>query len=258
LKLLFSSPILFQMTTAPSLGLAFLMGMLSFLTPCVLPLVPAYISFISGYSVGELRSQERDKDVTFKVLVSAIFFVLGFSLIFVLLGASASVLGQVMARFKPILVRLAGLVVIFFGLQLAGIIKFLPLLKERRYQGEIRAVGPAKAFIFGLAFAFGWTPCIGPILGSILMLAINQGEVLRGTILLAGYSLGLAIPFLLTAVLIDRFFQFSSRIKKHFRKIELAGGIILILVGLLMVINRFDLLKYYLERILPSSILKWG
>ena len=246
------------MNPAPSIAISFLMGFLSFLTPCVLPLVPAYISFISGYSVAELRKGELGREAGFKVFISALFFVLGFSAVFVLLGLGAGALGQLLARIKPVLMRIGGLVVIFFGLQLAGVFKLMPLLRERRYQGEIRSRGMARAFLLGLAFAFGWSPCVGPILGSILMLAVSKDTMIQGAILLATYSAGLAVPFLLTALLLDRFFRIFKRIQTHFHKIEITAGVILILIGLLMVIGRFDLLKYYLEKILPETFLKWG
>jgi len=238
--------------------LALVMGMVSFLTPCVLPLVPAYISFISGHSVAELRSEQKSAGVTASVLVASVFFVLGFSVVFILLGAAAGGLGHILVRLKPVLIRVAGALIIFFGLQLSGVLKFMPLLKERRFQGEIKSAGPIKAFIFGLAFAFGWSPCLGPILGSILALAANQATMFYGIGLLAAYSIGLAIPFLLTAFLIDYFFKFSSRVKPYSQAIEIAAGVILIAVGVLMMINRFEVLKYYLLKVLPKSISRLG
>ncbi len=246
------------MTQVPSLALAFFMGMVTFLTPCILPLVPAYISFISGHSLAELNTPERSEKVAASVLITAVFFVLGFSLIFLMMGAAAGALGHELAALKPILIRVGGVIVIFFGLQLAGVFQLMPLLKEKRFHGEIKAVGPLKAFLFGLAFAFGWSPCIGPILTSILAIAVNQNTMLKGIFLLLAYSLGMAIPFLLTAVLVERFFSFFNKIKPHFRKIEIAGGVILILAGLLMLIDRFGELKYYLEQVLPQSLMRLG
>ncbi len=238
--------------------LAFAMGMVTFLTPCLLPLVPAYISFISGHSLAELQSSERTGKVSRSVLVTAIFFVLGFSVIFLILGAMAGALGQVLISLKPILIRVGGALVILFGLQLLGLFQFLPLLREKRYQGEIKGTGPLKAFLFGLAFAFGWSPCIGPILASILVVAANQDTMLKGILLLLAYSLGMAVPFLLTAALVERFFSFFNRIKPHFRKIEIGAGTILILVGVLMMFDRYRWLKYYLEMILPESLRRLG
>ena len=230
------------------------MGMLSFLTPCVLPLVPAYISFISGHSVSELKVKGKNPRLAASVFIASIFFVLGFSTIFILLGAAAGELGHVVYSAKAILTRVAGVLVIFFGLQLAGVFKLMPLMREKRYQGEIKAAGPARAFFFGLAFAFGWTPCIGPILASILAVAANQGTLVHGVLLLMAYSLGLAIPFLLTALLIEEFLKFSNKVKPYFRVIEVSGGIILIAVGVLMVINRFEVLRSVLMKILPAAI----
>ena len=238
--------------------MALVMGMVSFLTPCVLPLVPAYISFISGHSVTELKDEERSGKVTATVLVASLFFVLGFSVVFMMLGAAAGALGGVLAAAKPILIRVGGVLIILFGLQLAGVFKLMPLMREKRYQGEIKATGPARAFFFGLAFAFGWSPCIGPILGSILAIAANQGTWVEGVTLLVAYSAGLAIPFLLTALLIDQFFRFSTHIKQYFRPIEIGSGALLIAVGVLMVINRFGVLKYYALKILPDFINRLG
>lgn len=238
--------------------LAFTMGMLTFLSPCILPLVPAYISFISGQSLADIRSQEKNKRDSLSILLTAFFFTLGFSVVFLMMGIAAGALGQILVSIKPVLIRVGGALVILFGLQLAGVFKLMPLLKEIRYQGEIRATGMAKAFLFGLAFAFGWSPCVGPILASILVIAANQATLLKGMTLLAVYSMGLAIPFLLTAVLLERFFNFFDAVKNHFRKIEIAGGLILIAVGLLMVLNRYQWLKYYLEQILPESFRRLG
>lgn len=242
----------------PGYFLALVMGMVSFLTPCVLPLVPAYISFISGRSLSELRAEDKSGKLTASVLFAALFFVLGFSVVFVLMGAAAGELGHLMVRAKPVLVRVAGLLIIVFGLQLAGVFKLMPLLREKRYQGEIKGAGPIKAFLFGLAFAFGWSPCIGPILASILMIAANQDTMLKGMGLLAAYSLGMAIPFLLTAALVDQFLKFSNKIKPYFRAIEISAGAVLVAVGVLMVIDRFELLKVLLLKILPEQISRLG
>lgn len=239
---------------SPGFILALVMGMLSFLTPCVLPLVPAYISFISGHSVSELKTEGQNPKLAASVFLASIFFVLGFSVVFIMLGAAAGELGHFVYSARAILTRVAGVLVIFFGLQLAGVFNLMPLMREKRYQGQIKAAGPAKAFLFGLAFAFGWSPCIGPILASILAVAANQGTAMRGIFLLAVYSLGLAIPFLLTAVLIKQFLKFSNKIKPYFRAIEISGGVILIAVGVLMVINRFEMIKSVLMKILPAAI----
>jgi len=243
---------------SPGFLLALVMGMVSFLTPCVLPLVPAYISFISGHSLSELKAEHKSGKLTASVIFAALFFVLGFSVVFVLMGAAAGELGHLMVRLKPVLIRAAGLLIIVFGLQLAGAFKLMPLLKEKRYQGEIKGAGPVKAFLFGLAFAFGWSPCIGPILASILMIAANQDTMLKGMALLAAYSLGLAVPFLLTAALVDQFLKFSNKVKPYFRVIEISAGSILVAAGLLMVINRFELLKALFLKILPESISRMG
>lgn len=246
------------METGPGIGLAFIMGVFSFLTPCVLPLVPAYLSFISGYSLSEIRKEDKAHRLNLKLLLSALFFILGFSVIFVLLGITAGGLGLALVKIKPILVRLAGALVIFFGLQMMGIFQWLPLIREKRYQGQIPGAGLVKAFLFGLAFAFDWSPCIGPILAFILALAVREETMSQGILLLTFYSLGLAIPFLLSAILVEQFFRFFTRIKAHLRKIEIIAGLILVIAGGLMLIDRFDLLAYYLQRVLPEKFLKLG
>jgi cytochrome c-type biogenesis protein len=243
---------------SPGFFLALAMGMVSFLTPCVLPLVPAYISFISGHSLSELKAENKSGKLTASVLFAAVCFVLGFSVVFVLMGAAAGGIGHLLVNVRPILIRVAGLVIIVFGLQLAGVFKLMPLLREKRYQGEIKAAGPVKAFLFGLAFAFGWSPCIGPILGSILVIAANQDTMFKGIALLAAYSLGMAVPFLLTAVLVEQFLKFSNKVKPYFRAIEIGAGAILVAVGVLMVINRFEILKAFFLKILPQQISGMG
>ncbi len=220
---------------------ALLAGLASFVSPCVLPLVPAYLSFMSGVSLADMRGQERGSRRTGQVLLTSLAFVLGLSVVFVMLGAGASAIGQALQRWLPILARLGGVIVIVLGLHMAGIVRLPFLAYERRFQAGGKA-GLATAFVMGLAFAFGWTPCVGPILGGILVLA-TQEDVARGSLLLAAYSLGLGVPFLLAGLFLNAFFRFFDRLKHHFHKIEVASGIILILVGLLLVTNQFEWLS---------------
>ena len=224
---------------------AFLAGVLSFLSPCVLPLVPGYVSLISGASVEELQSSERR--VLGTVMLHSITFVLGFSVVFIALGAVATGVGQVVNEYHSLLSKIAGVVVIIFGLHLTGILKIKALYADKRMhdvKGSASAVG---SFAVGFAFAFGWTPCIGPILATILVLAGAQQTVWKGIVLLAVYSLGLAVPFLLTSLGVDRFLAFYSRFRKHLHTVEVLSGILLIAIGVLIFLNNLRLLSGYLS-----------
>jgi cytochrome c-type biogenesis protein len=224
---------------------AFLAGILSFLSPCVLPLVPGYVSLISGASVEELQTSERR--VLGTVMLHSITFVLGFSVVFIALGAVATGVGQVMNEYHSLLSKVAGIVVIIFGLHLTGILKIKALYADKRMhdvKGSASAVG---SFAVGFAFAFGWTPCIGPILATILVLAGAQGTVMKAIVLLAVYSLGLAVPFLLTSLGVDRFLVFYSRFRKHLHTVEVLSGILLIAIGVLIFLNNLRLLSGYLS-----------
>ncbi len=214
---------------------AFLAGLLSFLSPCILPLVPGYISFISGISLEDLnKNDNRDKQTLYRVLLGALFFILGFSVVFILLGASATFLGQFLQQYSDWFKRAGGIIIIVFGLHMMGIINIPFLNMQRKFQtnSEFSFNLFFTPFVIGFAFAFGWTPCIGPILATILLYAGTQDTVLKGMSLLAVYSLGLAVPFLFTALAVNKFYQISVQIKKYFRIIELIGGIMLILIGI--------------------------
>ena len=222
---------------------AFLAGLLSFLSPCVLPLVPGYVSLISGASVEELQTSERR--VLGTVMLHSVTFILGFSVVFIALGALATTVGQFANEYRGILTRVAGIVVIIFGLHLTGIFKIKALYADKRLhsvKGSATAIG---SFFVGFAFAFGWTPCIGPILAGILLLAETQNTVLKGTLLLAVYSLGLAVPFLLTSLGVDRFLSFYGRFRRHLHTVEVISGILLICVGVLIFLNNLRLLSGY-------------
>jgi cytochrome c-type biogenesis protein len=223
---------------------AFLAGILSFLSPCVLPLVPGYVSLISGASVEELQSSERRLLGT--VMLHSITFVLGFSVVFIALGAVATGVGQVVNEYHSLLSKVAGVIVIIFGLHLTGILKIKALYADKRMhdvKGSSSAIG---SFAVGFAFAFGWTPCIGPILATILVLASAQGTVMKGVVLLAVYSMGLAVPFLLTSLGVDRFLAFYGRFRKHLHTVEVLSGILLIAIGVLIFLNNLRLLSGYL------------
>jgi cytochrome c-type biogenesis protein len=244
--------------SAPGIFISFIAGVLSFLTPCVLPLVPGYISFMSKQSLKDLRSAKGIRRLNPHVLLTSLSFILGFSVVFIAFGAAASALGQTLASYKHILIRAGGVIIIILGLHVAGVFKLMSLYKEKRMTGPVEAGGPIRAFLLGLAFAFGWTPCIGPILGGILTLALSEDTLSRGVMLLVFYSAGLAVPFLLTAILIDEFFKVFNRIKNHFRKIEIGAGVLLVIMGLFMVLNQFELAIYYIQKILPEFLLRVG
>src|SRR5438128_5928253 len=216
------------------IAVAFIAGLISFLSPCVLPLVPGYISIVSGSSLEQLKAQ-KDTSLFRTVLTNSITFIIGFSITFVILGASATWLGQVLVSWRLLLDKIAGLVLIVFGVHVLGIVKINALYQDKRFHNVEKPRGAIGAFVLGLAFAFGWTPCIGPILAGILTIASTKQTVTDGMFLLAVYSAGLGIPFLLTSLALNKFLSFYVRFKKHFHAVEVASGALVIAVGLLMV-----------------------
>lgn len=226
-------------------------GFISFISPCVLPLVPAYISFISGVSMDELRNAERQQQMTLRLMVSSLLFIGGFTLVFVLLGATATFVGGFLLKNLGIISKVSGVVLIVFGLHVAGLIKIPFLNYEARFQTGNKPTSAIGAIFVGSAFAFGWTPCIGPILGGILAIAGSQQTVGQGMLLLLVYSLGLGIPFFLTAIATQRLLRAMNRVKKHFKTIELVSGGFLIVIGILMVFNLFTMLNSVLVRWFP-------
>jgi cytochrome c-type biogenesis protein len=233
------------MSTLPLPIAAFVAGLFSFLSPCVLPLVPGYVSLISGAGVEELKSQ--DSQVLRKVMLNSIGFILGFSIVFIALGAISTQVGQLMARYKSVLAQVAGVVIILFGLHLTGIFKIKALYTDARLHSIKGSSTWGGAFLIGFAFAFGWTPCVGPILAVILGFAAVQDSVFKGILLLAVYSLGLAVPFLMTALLMGRFMKFYSGFRRHMHAVEVASGALLIVLGALLVFGRFTIISNYLS-----------
>jgi cytochrome c-type biogenesis protein len=233
------------MLTLPLPVAAFFAGLVSFLSPCVLPLVPGYVSLISGVGVQELRSQESQS--LRKVMLNSVGFILGFSIVFIALGAISTGVGQLLAQYKSMLARLGGVVIVIFGFHLTGIFRINALYADKRLHNVKGGSTIVGAFLVGFAFAFGWTPCVGPILAVILGFAAAQDSVLAGIVLLAVYSMGLAIPFLLTALGIERFLKFYSRFRAHMRAVEVASGALLIALGVLLVFGRLTLLSNYLS-----------
>ena len=233
------------MTTLPLPIAAFFAGLISFLSPCVLPLVPGYVSLISGAGVEELKSAQGQ--LMRRVMVNSVGFILGFSVVFITLGAISTEIGQVAARYKHSLSIIAGVVIIIFGLHLTGIFKIKAFYTDARLHSVKGSSTILGAFVIGFAFAFGWTPCLGPILSAILVVASQEENVVRGIVLLTVYSLGLAVPFLLTSLLMERFLKFYSRFRSHMHALEIASGGLLIALGVLLVIGRFTLISSWLS-----------
>jgi cytochrome c-type biogenesis protein len=244
------------MVESPTFLAAFVAGVLSFISPCVLPLIPGYLSYISGLTLDEMQGT-GDTAMSFgaarrRVLAASIFFILGFSFVFICFGAAASVLGQYMLEKQRLLAKIAAVIVILFGLHTMGVLRIGWLYSEKRVQVEKKPTSLFGAFFVGLAFAFGWTPCIGPILAGILAIAGTQQTVGQGVQLLAVYSAGLGLPFLLTAFAINQFFTVFKRIRKHYHLIEIISGLLLVLIGLLIFTNRFTLIAKWLTPYLPT------
>jgi len=236
---------------AGSFGLfiAFTAGILSFLSPCVLPLVPSYITFITGMTLEDLQQSRRE------TLLHAVLFVCGFSLIFLALGAGATLFGQVMIRNRDLISRIGGVLIIIFGLYLLGVLNFGFLARDTRLHVANKPLGYFGTLFVGIAFGAGWSPCIGPILGAILTMAANEADLQRGMVLLGAYSMGLAVPFLLAAVMVERFLAAFAKLRHQMIWVNRFAGALLIFVGVLMVSNRFTMLATWLQAFTPEFIL---
>jgi cytochrome c-type biogenesis protein len=228
---------------------AFLFGIISFISPCVLPIVPGYLSFISGYSFDEMANSARS-DLFKKVTLNSLLFVLGFSVVFVALGASATAIGHFLLQKLILFTRIAGVIIIVFGLHMVGLFRIKFLNYEKKFHTG-KKIGTFGSFVAGLAFAFGWTPCIGPVLAAILAIAAQEDTIGKGIVLLSVYSLGLGIPFLLTSLSINAFLGFFRRFNKYIRWVEVAGGVLLIVVGILIMTNNLTVLSGYFAKWFP-------
>jgi cytochrome c-type biogenesis protein len=234
-------------STLPLPIAAFFAGLVSFLSPCVLPLVPGYVSLISGAGVEELK---RPKARLFRALMlNSILFICGFTVVFVTLGAVASVVGQFAGHHIALLSKIAGVIIIVFGLHLTGLLPIKALYGDWRLHNVSGGSTAAGAFVVGFSFGFGWTPCIGPILGTVLALSASEATVQEGAALLAVYSLGLAVPFFLTSLCVDRFLLFYGKFRRHLHRVEVASGVLLIAVGALVFTRHFTLLNSWMNRI---------
>lgn len=231
---------------------AFAAGFLSFVSPCVLPLIPGYISFVSGVSLEEMRGESAVKASRSQVFLTSLAFVLGFSIVFVALGATATAIGKFLLDQLPLLSKIAGGILIIFGLHTMGVFRLAFLETEKRMQSQRKPAGPLGAMLVGVAFAFGWTPCIGPILGGILAIAGSKNSISEGVTLLAVYSLGLGIPFLLTSLAINQFFSATKRIRRYYHAIEVTSGVLLVAIGLLIFTGQLTIIVRYLQPYLPT------
>tara|TARA_B100000029_G_C17550138_1_gene949793 strand:+ start:673 stop:1389 length:717 start_codon:yes stop_codon:yes gene_type:complete len=233
------------MTT--TLSLAFLAGLISFLSPCVLPLIPGYISYISGTSIDKINDKKRNL-----IVIKTIFFTLGFSLVFIALGSTATFIGKFFLFNSNIFRIVAGIIIIFFSLQLIGIINFNFMNKDIRFFTNQYSNNLAFPLVVGAAFGFGWTPCIGPILGSIIALASLEEKIGQGILLLSFYSLGLAIPFIISGVLTDKFLVFSKTFRKYLSNITKIAGIVLFLTGIAILTGQLQVLGFFILEYFPS------
>ena len=233
-----------------SLPLVFGAGVLSFLSPCVLPLVPPYLTYMGGATFEQLRGDDRALQL--RVVLTSIFFILGFSVVFVTLGATATTFGQAFRQALPILTPLAGLVIIAMGLHFLAIFRIGLLDRQMRHHGPGVASGPIGGFLLGLAFAIGWTPCIGPILAAVLSVAANENSAFQGATLLGVYSLGLGLPFLLAGIAIGPFLTFFHGFKKNLAVVEKVVGALLVVTGLLFLTGNFTRLSYWFLETFPA------
>jgi len=229
-----------------SLSIGFFAGFISFISPCVLPLIPGYVSFICGTTLNELDLKSKNF-----ILKKSLFFSLGFSLVFISLGASASFIGSVLLHNSQILSFISGLVIIFFGIYLLDLLKINFLNKNFGNYNIKFSNNFLFPFIVGMGFGFGWTPCIGPILGSILVYASMENSILKGILLLSLYSLGLAVPFVISSLIIKKFLMFSKKSKSYLNKIKKFSGIILLITGILIVIGKIQIIGFYLIQFFP-------
>ncbi|MYH51884.1 MAG: cytochrome c biogenesis protein CcdA [Gemmatimonadetes bacterium] len=240
------------MTDSVGFPIAFMAGLLSFLSPCVLPLVPSYLSFVTGMSLEDMQEGIERR----RVLIHSALFVTGFTVIFVLLGAGASFIGSFLLYNSDWIARIGGVIIILFGLHLMGVFQLMPLLSEKRVHLADKPVGYAGTVMVGIAFGAGWTPCIGPILGAIMTMAASQEHLATGMLLLFVYSMGLAVPFMLAALALEAFLRAFTRYRRFLPAIQKVAGALLIALGLLLATGSFVMLAAWLNRFTPEFLLE--
>lgn len=239
-----------------TLFVAFAAGIFSFLSPCVLPLIPSYLSFISGVSLDEMRSERARSQVRLRVVLNSLAFIFGFSLVFVSFGASASFLGSLLFSYRTVIRVAGGILVLLVGIYLTGVFRIAALERYLQFDLKDKPAGYLGSVLVGITFAVAWTPCVGPILGATLALASTSGEVGRGMLMLSGYAAGLALPFFLSAVAVNSFFHFSQRLRRYIQPIHVAGGLLLIVVGILLITDYMATLNAYALRFTPQWLLQ--
>jgi cytochrome c-type biogenesis protein len=234
-----------------TLLLAFAGGVLSFLSPCVLPLVPSYLGFVTGFTINEMTDRRR------MAMIHALLFVLGFTIVFMLFGATATALGRVLKYYEVWFQRIGGALIILFGLYCLGVFRLSFLDQDARVHLDRKPVGYLGSVLVGMAFAAGWTPCIGPILGGILTLSASESSLSRGMLLLGAYSLGLAVPFLVAAYAVESFLGWFQRFRRYLPWVQRVSGVLLIVVGILMATGNFTRLAGWLQGLTPESLRRW-
>jgi len=239
---------MFEQAPDISLFIAFAAGFLSFVSPCVLPLVPSYVTYITGLTLEELTGEAERKRVRGVIVANSLLFIAGFSVVFIAFGASASLLGQLLITYQEFIRKLGGLLIVVFGLYVMGILKLNFLMTEKRIQLKSRPAGYVGSVLVGVAFAAGWTPCVGPILGTILVYASTSDSMLTGVKLLSSYSLGIGLPLFVTALAVDSFLNYFKKLRGYMYGISVASGIFLVLVGVMLYTNSLTLLTSELER----------
>ncbi|MDD5072283.1 MAG: cytochrome c biogenesis protein CcdA [Candidatus Omnitrophica bacterium] len=228
---------------------AFVAGLLSFLSPCVLPLIPFYISYITGITFGELTQETLPKKIRFLTAVHSLLFILGFTIVFMLLGLSLTFAGGLVSQHRQAISKIGGIIIIIFGLSISGVINLAFLQKEKKVEVKSRPVGYLGSLLIGATFALGWTPCVGPLLASILLLSSTEKEIMKGAALLFSYSLGLALPFFISSILINDFLSYFKALKKYLRAVSVITGIFLVVVGIMLFTNSFGSLAGWFERL---------
>lgn len=237
-----------QSITNISLVAAFSAGLLSFVSPCVLPLVPSYISYITGLSIEQLTDATVRSKFKKSIVINALLFIAGFTTVFVSFGASASFIGQALITYQDHIRRIGGILIIIFGLYLLGVLNISFLKMEHRFQFRSRPVGYVGSFLIGVAFAAGWTPCVGPVLGTILLYASTTDSMLNGVLLLTSYSLGLGLPLFLTALGVDRFLAYFKQARLYLWGVSTVSGVLLIIVGIMIYANTLTMITSFLEQ----------